>query len=476
MKEFLVKQRRIFVLLTPAILGAIFIILCLLGLNHSATTTEGQTVFMTRFDGGQIWQIAGEQGEGPLYYWVAKAWAHYFGHTDYNIRVLSALLGAVAIVFAFLWLKYKHGLMAAVIAASFMTIAPLFVHFGQNAVSATMIIMLAFAANYFLQLAIDHKHKFWWILYALAMILGWWTSEIFVLIMVAHLFYIWRSAGKKAFLRKAVWLNMLAIIVLGLAHCVYYSRPLVMAEEADMMNSLSNAFLYASGVAPSLIAIACAILLAYGAYKCRLQMLGYILVATWFGALLLPWFDLAKMPFLAVMPMLMAGIFVSMLIRKKKAARIIAGGIGIICIALCVWGLTNVFHYENIDVNTGESYASRRIIGSIDDLNMGAKNAIITDDAEMYYQMATYTTEDNPVLFVGTSYDKAIEFDYAGRVDDFSGWRERHGEFWQVFALGEEEFELPSYDGWRVSQTSSFLPNDAAHSYQLVKFEKESTD
>ena len=476
MKEFLVKRRRVFVLLTPAILGAIFIILCLLGANHSATTTEGQTVFMTRFDFGQVWQIAGEQGEGPLYYWAAKIWAHFFGHTDYNIRVLSALFGAIAIVFAFLWTKYKHGLMAAVIAASLMSVAPLFVHFGQSADSAAMILALAFAASYFLQLAIDQRHKIWWLLYALIMIMGLWTSGLFVLVLIAHCLYIFRSAGKKAFARKAVWLSLLAIVVLGALHTIYYSRPLVMAEEADLMNSLSNAVLYMNGVAPTLVAVACIGLLAYGAYKYRLRLLGYILLVTWLGAVLLPWFDLTKVPFLAVIPMLLAGIIICKMVRQKKAMRWLAGITGIICVALCVCGLMSVFGHDDIDINTGDTFVSRRIIGSIDDLNIGAKNAIITDSAEMYYQLATYTTEDNPVLFVGTSSDKAIEFDYAGRVDDFSGWRERHGEFWQVFALSEEEFELPSYEGWRVSQTSGFLPNEASYGYQLVKFEKEPTN
>ena len=476
MKDFLAKRRRVFVLLTPAILGAIFIILCLLGMNHSATTAEGRTVFMTRFDAGQIWQIAGEQGEGPMYYWLAKAWAHFFGHTDYNIRVLSALLGAMAIVFAFLWLKYKYGLAAAVLAASLMTMAPLFVHFGQSAESATLIIALTFAANYFLQLAIDHRSKYWWMLYALTMILGIWTNGIFALVLIAHLIYIWRSAGKKVFTRKVAWLSLFAIIVLGAIHCVYYSRPLVMAEEADMMNSLSNSVLYMSGMLPSLIATICIALLACGAYQCRLYLLGFIMGITWLGALLLPWFDLVKVPFLAVIPMMLVGVFIAKMIRQKKVIRLLASGIGIISIALCVCGLVNVYRNDNTDINTGESFAARRIIGSIDDLNMGAKNAIITDDVQMYYQLATYTTEDNPVLFVGTSSAKAIEFDYAGRVDDFASWRERHDEFWQVFALSEEIIEVPGYEGWRISQTSGFLPNNAQYGYKLVKFVKESTE
>ena len=464
--ELLQKHRRAFVRLAPAILGMIFVILCLFGAQHSVTPAEARTVFMTRFDFGQVWEIAGEQGEGPLYYWLAKIWAHFFGHADYVLRVFSALTGAVTIMFAFLWLKYKYGLRVAVISASLMCISPLFVHFGQSAEAMTLVLLLTFAANYFLQLAIDHGNRAWWVLYAILMIMGWWTSPLFILILIAHVVYMWRVGGKDLLTRKEFGPTVFMIVACGALSIIHFRRMLVMSTEADLYNSLSNAALYMSGAVPTLIALVVGAAIAYGAYKYRLKLLSYIAVATWLGALLLPWQDLNKMPFLAVVPALLVGVIAVKMNTNYAVKGLVTFGM----VTLCIVGLVSLFNNYDRDINTGEYFAARRIISHALDLGAGEKLAIITDNEEMYFELATYTSAEHPVLFVGVVTEKAIELDYAGRVSDFVAWRERHQNFWQVLA---DDAKVPSYEGWRINETSSFAPGDGQISYRLVRFTKE---
>ena len=471
--EFLRRRRRAFVILTPTILGVVFIVLCLMGLQHSVNPAEARTVFVTRFDFGQIWDIAGSQGEGPLYYWLAKTWAHFCGHADYVLRVLSALLGAATIMFTFLWLKYKYGLRAAVLSASFMTIAPLFVHFGQSAEAMTLILALTAAANYFLQIAIDHGGRTWWILYATTMILGCWTSGFLVLVLAAHVVYLWRTGGKELLRCKEFVAALIAIVIGGGLMLLNHRRMLVMNTEADLYNSLSNATLYMSGVVPTLIALAILALVAYGAYKYRLRMLGYIAITTWLGALLLPWLDLNTLPFLAVIPCLCVGIVTSKLFRETYPKQILASGITVGAIAMCVVGLVSVFQNLEQNVNTGDYYAGRRIINNVLEVGANEKLAIVTDDEELYFQLAAYTSAEHPVLFVGQSNLLAITMDYAGLVEDFPAWRERHQNFWQVLIVGEEAKKTPKYDDWRVNELSSFAPGEATVGYQLLRYTKD---
>ena len=163
----------------------------------------------------------------------------------------------------------------------------------------------------------------------------------------------------------------------------------------------------------------------------------------------------------------------SKLFRETYPKQILASGITVGAIAMCVVGLVSVFQNLEQNVNTGDYYAGRRIINNVLEVGANEKLAIVTDDEELYFQLAAYTSAEHPVLFVGQSNLLAITMDYAGLVEDFPAWRERHQNFWQVLIVGEEAKKTPKYDGWRVNELSSFAPSEATVGYQLLRYTKD---
>ena len=200
MKEFLIKRKRVFLILTPAFLGVLYMALCIFNLRQSIWFDESFSSYLTRFDFGKIWSLTAADVHPPLYYFLLKIWAHAFGHVDFAMRMMSTVFGAVAILFAFLWLKYKYGLKAAMVASFLLSISPVFVRYGQEMRMYTMVLAIVFAATYFLQLAIDNGKKIWWIIYAVLVAAGMWTHYFAAFAWCAHLVYLLITYGVKGFL------------------------------------------------------------------------------------------------------------------------------------------------------------------------------------------------------------------------------------------------------------------------------------
>ena len=175
MKKYLQSRKRILCIVAPAIIGLIYLVLCFVNINQSIWFDESYSSYITRFDYGQMLEFTAADVHPPLYYILLKTWAHVFGHTDFAMRAMSAIFGAIAILFAFLWLKYKYGASAAIMGSFMMSIAPIFVRYGQEMRMYTLIMAIVFAATYFLQLAIDNGRKVWWVIYALLLVAGMYT-------------------------------------------------------------------------------------------------------------------------------------------------------------------------------------------------------------------------------------------------------------------------------------------------------------
>ena len=213
MKDLLTRNKRLICWLAPACLGLLYMILCFVNMRQSIWFDESYSAYLTHFDFGKIWSLTAADVHPPLYYFILKTWAHFFGHTDFAMRSLSTIFGAITILFVFLWVKYKYGKRAAIVSSFLLSISPIFVRYGEEMRMYTLVTAILFAATYFMQLGIDTKQKKWWVVYGVLVALGMWTHYFMALAWFAHLIYLLWIYGKKFWTKKVFLCYVLAIVL-----------------------------------------------------------------------------------------------------------------------------------------------------------------------------------------------------------------------------------------------------------------------
>ena len=516
MEDYLRKRRRVFLIVMPAFLGALYMILCAVNLQQSIWFDESFSSYLTRFDLKSIWEFTAADVNPPFYYFLLKAWAHVFGHTDFAMRMMSTILGAIAIMFAFLWLKYKYGLKAASISGFLLSISPIFIRYGQEMRMYTLVVAIVFAATFFLQLAIDNGRKCWWIIYAILVALGMWTHYFAALAWCAHLLYLIKIYGKKFWTEK-IWLVYVLSILLFL--------PWVPSLFAQVTDVEQNGF-WVSPVSVSTIAS----YFTEGIYYMRADevknWLMILAVITFFVISFLLIHYRKRMTLLllvALVPLVLLmllsmppldPLFISRYIMFAMLATPMATGVGVtllmgdinkkarrskknrpawrpaltaICLALLLVGssaigVATVYQKGNYNMDTGMKTVSKNIFNSVVGLDAGKNLPIISNSAWLYYDLVAYTSEEHPVLFINekTSYKygsmKPLEKSYFGRIDDLDGWLAKHDSFWYVGKAptkeGQDYIKFPR-EGWRVAEVMNQQYDEHSYTYQILKLERE---
>ncbi|MBP5656887.1 glycosyltransferase family 39 protein [Candidatus Saccharibacteria bacterium] len=514
MKDFLLKRKRVFIILTPALLGMLYMILCFVNIRQSIWFDESFSAYLTRFDLKSIWEFTAADVHPPLYYFTLKAWAHLFGHVDFAMRMLSVVFGALAILFAFLWLKYKYGLKAAMIAGFLLSISPVFIRYGQEMRMYTMVAAIVFAATYFLQLAIDNKQKKWWIIYAILVALGMWTHYFAFFAWCAHLVYLFVTYGK-SFWKKKLWMPYLLAILLYL--------PWMPSMFAQIQNVQQNGFWISSVSVVTMadyfsedlyytmayevqnwilvlatVTVSAILFVAVRYHKQMVMLLSMALVPlASLVALSLPPLSPMFIPRYIMYAMMaipmVAGVGISMLTnelalnKRKKMHFIQRPGLIGACFILIVGGssiigIANVYAKGNYNVYNDTKSASKDLYNLIIDLDNGHNLPIISSSQWLYYDLSAYTSEEHPILFLDEQTDYKygstvpLKQSYFGRIDNLDAWLEKHDGFWYVGTAPENPYEnqleFPR-EGWRVTEITNQRFNDKSDTYQILKLERE---
>jgi uncharacterized membrane protein len=137
--------------------------------------------------GATLSSLADEPQRGPLYYIAARVWAGTFGDEVGRMRLLSVLLGAAGIGFAFLLgRRIAGGLVGGAMLAGLVAIAPVEVRFSGQVREYVAIADATLASAWLLLRAIERGSALRWIWYAASLIVGLFVSPLFVTIVAAH--------------------------------------------------------------------------------------------------------------------------------------------------------------------------------------------------------------------------------------------------------------------------------------------------
>ncbi len=510
--SFIRARKRIICILAPVVFGLLFMVLCMVQLRQSIWFDESYSAYLTRFEYPKVWELTAQDVHPPLYYFALKTWAHFFGHTDFAMRMLSVVCGAVAILFAYLWLRYKYGATTAITATALLSISPVFVRYGQEMRMYTMVLAIVFAATYVLQLAVDNNKKRWWVIYAILLAAGMWTHYFCALAWLAHLVYLIIIYRKKIFQKRIIltYAGAVALFIPWLPSLIsqtgsvqagfwisemtakkmvdYWTETLVYQTSGGVKNWL---FILAAA------ATVCIVVFAVK-YRAKMKMLLSLMLIP--VALLVlvsmpplsPMFIPRYILFAIVSIALVSGVALVQYFRepftkrfsKKRTTRRVVSAIAAtaILVATSICGLASVYATGNYNFSTGTKSASKELYETIVAFDGGKNSAIICESEWLYYDMSFYSTKEHSVYFMNEKTDYKYGSLYplrdsaVGRIDDLDKFISKRNEFWYITTINEKTNEPSSKfprEGWSVKDYSIVKFNDHSDTYAIVKMVKE---
>ncbi|MDI3341785.1 MAG: glycosyltransferase family 39 protein [Sphaerobacter sp.] len=159
---------------------------------------------------------AGENG--PVYNLLLALWVRLAGISEIAVRAPSAVAGVLAIPLLYLLARRIAGPATGLLAAGLLAISPYHVWYSQEAKMYAMVVVLALASTYALVEALARNERRWWVAYAVATTLLFYSHVATVLVFAAQSLY----AGYTVLVRR-VWPGrergwLLAVAVLTLPY------------------------------------------------------------------------------------------------------------------------------------------------------------------------------------------------------------------------------------------------------------------
>ena len=494
MKKFMQKHERLLLILAPTLLGVLYIALCAINLRQSVWFDESYSAYLTRFSFGEIWELARVDVHPPLFYFLLKIWGELFGNTDFGLRFMSVFFGAIAVVFAWQWLKRVFGTKAALLGTLLLTISPMFIRYGQEMRMYTLAAAIVFGATYVLQLAMDTKKRKYWIIYGILIALGMWTHYFTALIWLTHLIYLIYVYRKKI-LQKEVLLGYAAAVVAYLPWLPGFMHQVAVVQGGfwvgqpnvvTITDTYTNALVYLDSseivnwvLVLTAAAMAGVIFLAMkGSKKMTLlkamAFLPPILLILLSMPPLKPIF-LDRYLFYSVMCLaLVVGVSTVTTKFKTKVVPIV---LAILFVGTSAVGLVNLYRLGNYNkVTKNQSDVKTLFEHIVESSEVGVP--IISCDEWKYYDMAFYETEDYPVYFLDEQVDyiwgshEPLVQAKSGKILELDAFLEEHETVWYACDLpAKGNLEFPR-EGLHMTQSLVVEVGVNQRPYQAIQMSR----
>ena len=149
----------------PALLAALAFALRLAWINHeSVSGDEGFSMVVSRMPWHHMLPtLIHDYVHPPLHYFALRGWFALFGFGLFQARLLSAILGALAVVFLYLLAEYLFDRRTAVVASLLLATSQLGVMYGQEARPYAQFHFLTLLAAYlFVRAMREGRDRLWW--------------------------------------------------------------------------------------------------------------------------------------------------------------------------------------------------------------------------------------------------------------------------------------------------------------------------
>ncbi len=180
---------------------------------------EAWSVWVSNHDFAQATELVTRDVHPPVYQWLLFGWIRLAGIGEFAARMLSLFAGLLTVAVAYpLTKRLSRSRAAAVLAAFFLAIAPLHVHWSQETRMYATVGFFAAAAVY-AYLRVGERWSRWWgllIVSGTAAILTHYLAGFVLVLLNLHWLLTWRSR-KRAF----HWRWVAAMVITGLLFGVW---------------------------------------------------------------------------------------------------------------------------------------------------------------------------------------------------------------------------------------------------------------
>lgn len=473
---------------------------------------EAFGAYLIRFDFWHIATYTASDVHPPLYYWSLKLWSLLFGTSDFALRSMSVLFGAIAITFGFLTIKRLFGRKTAWLGLVFMVISPMLIRYSQEMRMYTMVTAIAFAATYVLVIAMESKRRLPWIVYGVLVGLGMWTHYFTALVWLAHWVWRawvvreknkkWRAFIKAFFTREWILAHVVGVgVFLPWLPSLVWQLVIVQANgfwippvtATTIPNFLTNVLYYQDQetINPwaTLFLIILAIIMVMLANKLIRRLdgdarRGYLLILA-----------LACVPitllFIASMPPLRSSFIDRYLIPSSLAIPLFIAItlalssrwlkpiwqralISLTVIAM-VFGVSNVYQLGNYNKTLHSSNNTRQTVEALI-AKASDGQPIIADSPWLFYEAVFYSTDNHPVYFI----DANTEYRFGSlnmlrdndqhKIKDLDAFTKAHPVVWYLGRPGSNTLTPPK-DTWiQLNQVSVNDSKSNLPSYKAIQY------
>lgn len=200
---------------TIVAMAASFSLAMMIGLKQSVWFDEGYSILLAKASWGELVHLTSVDAHPPFYYMTLKLWTELFGTSEFALRSLSALAGALAIGVAVLLVRRMASVRAVVVVLPFLVLAPFLIRYDYEIRMYALVTLIGVSATYFLIRALDTRRKLWWVLYAALVALGMYTLYMSIVMWLAHLVWLTyraRRAGE-SMIRQPWWLAYIGAVI-----------------------------------------------------------------------------------------------------------------------------------------------------------------------------------------------------------------------------------------------------------------------
>lgn len=130
--RYMRSRKRIIAMIAPMAFGLLFMALCIVSINRSLSSSEVKCANLVQAEFPRVLSVAASEQQSPLYILALKTWSHFLGHTDFAMRMLSVLCGALLVLLIYLTIRRTFGLKIALLVSFLAASSPLLVALGQS--------------------------------------------------------------------------------------------------------------------------------------------------------------------------------------------------------------------------------------------------------------------------------------------------------------------------------------------------------
>ncbi|MDQ5913595.1 MAG: mannosyltransferase, partial [Patescibacteria group bacterium] len=169
---------------------ASFSIAMFIGLKQSVWFDEGYSILLAKSSVSDLLHFTSVDAHPPLYYLILKGWASIFGYSEFALRSLNALFGALALGTMSLLIKKMFSKPAAIVSLPFIFLAPFLMRYNFEIRMYSLVSLLVVLATYIMLKAKESNKTLHWLAYGLIVAIGMYTLYMSALVWMAHGLYL----------------------------------------------------------------------------------------------------------------------------------------------------------------------------------------------------------------------------------------------------------------------------------------------